>query len=132
MLECARREPRIYGNHIRPQNELVPEGAEVFRMEDGYGRLIDWLDQVTASRRPDLSVNHLLKRDRGHIELNRETVNAVVRFYRRDYELFGYEKPSIELLPRDAFSVLRRATAGVISIAVVYRQRRKWLARSRQ
>ena len=45
-LPARRRHPFIYDNHIRPMSELVPEAAEVFRLEAGMGPVIDWIDRL--------------------------------------------------------------------------------------
>ena len=43
MLATARRSPYAFDNHFRPQTDFVPEGARVFRLEDGLQPAIDWL-----------------------------------------------------------------------------------------
>jgi hypothetical protein len=127
MLAAARIDPRIYENHIRPQGDLVPEGAKVFRLEDGFEPLVAWLDSVTGSRAPGLRIEHLLKSARTPIPLRRQDVEAIRRFYAEDYRRFGYADPDPSGLPDDGWSGLRDALAAILARLLVWKQRRDWL-----
>jgi hypothetical protein len=44
-------EPHYLDNHPRPASDLVPEGATVFRLEDGMDPVIGWLDRIEGAKR---------------------------------------------------------------------------------
>lgn len=127
MLECVRIDRRAYENHIRPQSELVPEGAEVFRLEEGLEALTARLDDVVGATAPGLSIGHFKKRERTSVRLHRQEVALVAAFYRVDYERFGYAPPDLSALPNDRLAPARQALARALAPAIMRRQRRRWL-----
>lgn len=126
MVRCLELDPRVYRNHIRPQNEMIPEGSEVFKMEDGFKPVLDWLDAVTGTT-SDLEVGHHLKSVRKPVKLYRSDVELIQKVYAGDYEAFGYEAEDLSDYPEDRFAPLRGVIGWVLGTLVVYRQRRKWL-----
>lgn len=127
VISAARRDPRVYDNHIRPQVDLLPEGTEVFRLEDGLDRVIERLDDVLEQKEPDLEMGHLLKKPSDPVPMTREDLRLIVDYYSEDYERLGYPKPNYDEHPADAGAVLRDALAVPVAQAVVSRQRRAWL-----
>jgi len=127
MLKASAIEPRLFENHTRPQTDLVPEGAEIFRLEDGFDGMIGRLDAVTGTTAPDIQVGHILKRERKPMTLYRQDIEAVERFYAADYERFGYERRDTSDLPNDTFAFAREAFAAVAAPLLVARQKRKWV-----
>ncbi|MAC81915.1 MAG: hypothetical protein CML66_28115 [Rhodobacteraceae bacterium] len=129
MARCVAIDARAYGNHIRPQDDLVPEQARIFRLEDGFDQMIDRIDTVTASQRPDLAVGHLKPRA-GHgpqIRVHREDVALIQSLYARDYARFGYAPRTLSDYPRDRRAPARAALATLLAPAVMARQRRDWI-----
>lgn len=126
MVHCVRIDARAYQNHVRPQTDLVPEGAESFRMEDGFGDMIARLDEVTGATAPGVEVGHLLKRKREPLRFSRQDVELLEQFYAEDYSRFGYEKLDTADLPDDRWAGLRDVFARVLAQAVMYKQRRTW------
>lgn len=121
-------DPRSYDNHIRPQSDLVPDGAEIFRLENGLESIIPRLDEVTGSTAPDVAMGHLLKRDKQKpFNISRQDAALIADFYAADFRRFGYEPPSGEGLPDDPFAHLRSAAAHVIARALVTKNRRDWV-----
>lgn len=128
MLAAARIDPRVYDNHIRPQGDLVSAGAEVFRLEEGLDRIVARLDEVTGSAAPDADIRHLLnKGGRDRIEVRRQDMGLVARFYAADYARFGYDVPAAGAAPHDRFAALRDLLGWCLARAVVWKQRRDWL-----
>jgi hypothetical protein len=127
MFAACEIDPRIYQNHIRPQGDLVREGSEVFRLEDGFDGMIAWLDEVTGSTAPEMEVRHLLKRPPEPIAMSREDAGLIAEFYRGDYERFGYTPPDPSDYPPDRRAALRWPLARVLARGVVFGQRRHWL-----
>ena len=127
MFEAARMDPRVYQNHIRPQSDLVREDSAVFRLEDKFTDMIAWLDEVTGTTAPDVSVGHLLKREREDIKMSREDVELITKFYAADYDRFGYTRPDASKYPSDARAAWRRPIAIPLAYGVVKKQHRHWL-----
>lgn len=129
MMACLRVEPRIYENHIRPQAEMVPEGAEVYHLEqDGIGQMIRRLDEVTAEPRPDLIPEHRNKRPVEPIRLSREDIALIERHFAQDYARFGFARRDVSDLPADPKAPLRALLARLLAPAIVWRQRLRWVA----
>lgn len=43
------QQPFHLDNHALPMARIVPEGAKVFRLEDGLDGVVDWLDSLTGN-----------------------------------------------------------------------------------
>lgn len=104
VLYTTALDPRAYDNHIRPQSDLIPEGAEIFRLEDGLDTIITRLDEVTGTTAPDLTMGHLLKRDQQRMfRMLRQDAALIARFYAADFARFGYctpnAMPSVKICP---------------------------------
>jgi hypothetical protein len=127
MIAAGRLDPRIYFNHVRPQTDLVPEGAEVFRIEDGFERMVSWLDEVSGTSAPSLSVGHFGKRQHTPLRLYREDAELIAEYFSPDYLRFGYEPPDPAQYPRDPYAVPRNAGAHTLARALVAKQRRAWV-----
>jgi hypothetical protein len=96
-LAAAAREPTIFDNHLRPQSEMVPEGAEVFRLEDGLAPLLARLDAVTGTEAPPgLALGHALKAAAGAPAVRPRPADLALigRAYAADYARFGYPAPA--------------------------------------
>lgn len=132
MLESARREPRIYQNHLRPQVDFVPDGAEVFRLEDGFDPLIRKLDQVFGALGPEEGVPRLNVSRSAPITVSRQDAELIESFYDADYERFGYPRPSRSEFRSDPIALSRRAQARAIAPALIAWQRRKWVRQPKQ
>ena len=122
----ALAEPRIYQNHIRPQSDLVPEGSEVFRLEEGFDAMIEKLDEVTGSTAPDIQVKHINKRPHEKLPLTRYDVDLITAFYAPDYERFGYDKPETAHLEAGSYSLWRDLLARCLAHVLVFKQRWNW------
>lgn len=114
-LDLAKVYPFYYDNHLRPQDDFVPAGAEVFRLEDGLDGLIPYLDRVTGSKSADLTF--------GHTNASKPAVSAYYRteplsgklidrltdVYSADFDRFGYEP--LPATPPQVFLPTRRIGA---------------------
>ncbi|MEM7190692.1 MAG: sulfotransferase family 2 domain-containing protein [Pseudomonadota bacterium] len=91
VLETYSQNPFILDNHIRPQSAFVGEGVKVFRLEDGLGRVFDWLSRTTGMMLTPSSTryNETGKRP---LALDPGLRRKVLAFYAADYEAFGYEE----------------------------------------
>lgn len=108
------RLPRhAFDNHARPMAELVPEGATVFRIEDGLGRLVRWLDAMAGDaagprriRQHNTLGERLVFRGRAagpEVAVRESDLPVIWARYRADFERFGYglrpERPRYTFLP---------------------------------
>lgn len=124
MLRAARLEPKIHEDHIRPQVDLILEGSELFRLEDGFARLTRRLDQLCGESRPDLTVPHVLKSPRKKaIRCTRQDIALIRRFYAEDYERLGYTPPDPAGYPDDRLAGLRDLVAAPLARMLVAWQR---------
>ena len=93
-IAAAQRDPRIFDNHLRPQADMVPTRAEVFRLEAGHDDLVAWLDALTGTTAPSLSIG---KGEPGQRHLavspSAADLRLISRFYASDYRRFGYPVP---------------------------------------
>ncbi len=127
MLAAMRIEPRIYENHIRPQDDLVPEEAEIFFLEEGLDVIISRLDTVTGDVAPHIEFQHLLKRQRKPMKLFKQDVEAIEAHYATDYARFGFEPRDRSDLPDDPFSGAREVLGRGMARLIVSKQRSDWL-----
>jgi len=127
MLKCARLDTRIYENHIRPQSDLVPEGAEIFLFENGLEQIVPWLDKITGTTAPAIEMGHFLKRPRQPVAVSKQDIGLIVKFYAADYARFTCTEPHMGDYRHDPAAPLRTALAAVLAPVIVFRQRRNWL-----
>jgi hypothetical protein len=106
--EALGRDPRAFDNHARPMDDLVPDAAAVFRLEEGTEGLIAWLDalqgeaaeprEITpANRRSDRrgSVTWIGGRNGAvgetpPVRPSPADLEAIAAIYARDFARFGY------------------------------------------
>jgi hypothetical protein len=132
MLKALSMDRRVYENHIRPQTEMVPEGAEVFHLErGGIEEMIGRLDQVMGGERTDVALQHMNKRPSQPIELRKQDITLIEEAYASDYERFGFERRDKSSLPDDTKSALRGAFAAGCAPLLVAKQRRDWVRAGR-
>lgn len=131
-LKAAKKDPRVYENHIRPQVELIPQGAAIFRLEDGFADMVEWIDKVTGSRADHLEVGHFLKRERKSIDMSREDLELIHDYYAKDFARLGYERHDVASSPSDKLAVFRNLAAAPIGRVVVAQHHRRWMHRPKQ
>ncbi|PWJ13245.1 sulfotransferase family protein [Jannaschia seohaensis] len=100
-LEAVRAEdPYALDNHVCAAVEFVPEeGAAVFRLEDGLGALVEWLDTQVGSADGPREIGHKQNRANWYARRNKPTAEFSVgpeararirEMYALDFERFGY------------------------------------------
>ena len=128
VLKAAEKDRRLFHNHIRPQTEMIPEGAEIFRLEDGLDQLEKRLDEVCGGG-VDYGIEHINKSKaaKDKTVVRQQDVELVLRFFASDYDQFGYERPNPNDYPADPGTLGRNLFAGVAAPLLVAHQHRKWL-----
>jgi len=106
----------------------VPEGAEIFRLEDGLDAIRTWLDAVTGEPTPEIEIAHLLKRESRKLTLSRQDVAIVRNLYAADYQRFDYSLPEIGSdLHDDKLAWIRSIFAWLAAPLLVMKHHRDWL-----
>ncbi len=101
-------DPFHLDNHARPICEMVPEGARVFRLEEGVGALVGWLDEITGTtgRQRDVTRRHSLaerlgalgKAPRGpEVIVTPDHVAKVAALDPQDFDRFGYPEDPADM-----------------------------------
>ena len=93
MLAVAARNPHAFDNHFRPQVAFMPEGATVFRLEDGLDRAIAWLSGETGGLGPAEGLPHAIPTGRGGT-IDPSDAGLIGRVFAADYARFGYDRPA--------------------------------------
>ena len=92
-------DPFYADNHCRPMGDLVPEGAVVFRLEQGLAPVVDWLDDLAGNQDGPRSIGAVNMRGSGPQHPRSLTsrlvptpadVAAIEALYAADMVQFGY------------------------------------------
>ena len=93
--------PYYLDNHPRPICDFVPEGARIFRLEDGLAPVAEWLDALPGGRCPRLpmgaqnSYADKLKESGGapgpKVVVSDTDRARIAEIYGMDFDRFGYE-----------------------------------------
>lgn len=128
VFKAAEIDRRVYRNHIRPQTEMVPEGTEVFKLEDGFADFIARLDEVSGGT-VDYGIEHVNKSkvEKKKAEVRQQDVELIRSFYAPDYERFGYDMPEPGSYPADPQAALRSMMGAVLAPRLIAKQRADWL-----
>ncbi|MGB7260513.1 MAG: sulfotransferase family 2 domain-containing protein [Albidovulum sp.] len=104
-LKRAEAEPFLYDNHLRPQAEIVPEGAAVFRLEDGLDPLVAHFDTLAGDTKGARAIpaenvrKKAMAPDAERLKPSDETKARIAAYYAADFSRFGY---SSDVLPKHA------------------------------
>lgn len=96
IAERQDEDPFIFDNHVRPMDDLVPDGATVFHMEHGLDALVPWFDALTGTRDAPRAVPRINERGsyaKGGGDRTRPTpgdLDRIRQIYARDFDRFGY------------------------------------------
>ena len=110
MLAAARINPFAFDNHFRPQADFVPDGAAVFRLEDGLTPLFDWLAETTGGALAP-APPHALRTAGATPDLTEADRARIARAFAVDYARFGYAAPAMAPPRLDALDLLAKALA---------------------
>lgn len=113
MLEVARLNPYAFDNHVRPQGDFVPEGAEVFRLEDGLELVVQWLIETTGTCPEGGLTPHAIPTGTPQ-SIDPRSAALIARAFVGDYARFGYVQPDIAPALSGPVSWLIRRVAPLI------------------
>ncbi|MDW4549514.1 sulfotransferase family 2 domain-containing protein [Defluviimonas sp. D31] len=95
-LKRAGEEPFLYDNHLRPQSEIVPQDATIFRIEEGLDRIVPHLDALAgnADGARMIPAENVRKKsigpDAARLKPSAETLARIGVCYAEDFRRFGY------------------------------------------
>jgi len=90
-------QPFAFDNHTRPMNDIVPQGAKVFHLEQGLEQIVPWLDEVTGDTSGPRSIGETNRRSgkaatgSGKVSPSPTEIAQIARLYSLDFERFGYQ-----------------------------------------
>jgi len=113
MLAMARKNPFAFDNHFRPQTDFVPDGASVFRLEDGLQAVFGWLAEITGTEAVS-APPHALKTGGGGAGPSAADRARIAAAFEADYARFGYVPPDLPPPRRDGLDRLAAAAAPVL------------------
>ncbi|MEO0819427.1 MAG: sulfotransferase family 2 domain-containing protein [Pseudomonadota bacterium] len=132
-LAAAARCPEVFDNHFRTQDAMVPDSAEVFRLEDGLDRVAERVADLLGPADPPaeaegeaaVGVPHLLKGENAlPLQLTQTDLARIADTYAADYARFGYPAPDMDgvatragPLPRALSGPLARLAGRLIAFA---------------
>ncbi len=96
MLAVAAHNPHAFDNHLRPQSDFIPEGAQIFYLEDGLDPVGHWLSEITGNS-ADVAMAHAIPTKTKKTKLKAPEKARIAQAYSKDYARFGYAHPTNEL-----------------------------------
>jgi hypothetical protein len=92
MLALVQQHPHAFDNHLRPHSDFIPEGAELFYLEDGLVPVLRWLTDMGGIPEEN-NVPHAIPTGQdAKVEAKEQALIAEV--FARDYERFSYPFPN--------------------------------------
>jgi len=95
----CKQDPFLYDNHARPMAQLVPQGARIFRLEDGLDQVAAWLATLIPDQdiEPQMSRKNTLYRRLKQagksprpLELTGADHALIAQLYASDFKRFDY------------------------------------------
>lgn len=91
MLRLARLNPYAFDNHLRPQCDFIPEGAAIFRLEDGLEQVGAWMAEHIGCPPLPATFPHRLSGRGTAPRIDPRDRALIARTFAADYARFGYE-----------------------------------------
>lgn len=113
MLTVAQKNPYAFDNHFRPQSEFVPDTATVFRLEDGLGPPLGWLNRISGGGGEPGPPPHAIP-TRQKLPVAASDAALIGQVFASDYVRFGYDRPR-SAAPRPGLDGLAMALAPLVA-----------------
>lgn len=95
--DISRTDPWAYDNHARPMHHFTPAGTVYFRLENGLGDVVRYLDRIAGDSNGSRTITPLLQRraDAPTIIPTEADLDLITSLYAPDFKLFGYDERSL-------------------------------------
>jgi hypothetical protein len=91
LLSTAKIDPAVFDNHVRPQTDIVPLGAEVFHLEDGLEKVVEAINRRYGKPPTSLALGEQYKHKREASAVPSEyLLRRIQNFYAGDFRRFDY------------------------------------------
>lgn len=97
MLALVKRHPHAFDNHLRPQSDFIPEGAKVFRLEQGMEPVLRWLAEEVGPP-VDAQMPYAIATG-GQNRVGRAETARIAWAFAEDYARFGYVRSDLRCAP---------------------------------
>ena len=88
-------DPFVFDNHVRPMDQIVPEGAQVFHLEHGIDALVPWFDTLTGGADSLRAIPRINEKSGGpkaaRVTPGAPDLELIGRLYAVDFKRFGYD-----------------------------------------
>ena len=90
--ERLAEEPFAFDNHVRPMDEMVPEGAEIFHLEHGLDAIVPWIDAVAGGGDGPRAIPKVNEKAPGGAKAvpTEADLARIAQVYAADFARFGY------------------------------------------
>lgn len=97
-LQKVPTQPYLLEGHLRPQSELVPQTARIFRLEDGLEPIIPYLDGLAGNTEGprEIAPRNVGKwrNDEAEPVPSDAVLALIAKVYAADFARFGYDAPT--------------------------------------
>ena len=99
VLKAYSKDQFIFDNHIRPQHEFYLPGTAVYKLENGFNKMIPDLAKKYKIEFADKELRKMSRQEESgfsssDVELNDTVKSMLIILYQQDFEQFGY-KPAL-------------------------------------
>lgn len=99
-IDKCKKNPRFQDNHIRPQVDFIDNHTVVYKLESDMGNLSKDLNGLLGFNKADV-IKH---ENKSSVKINEKldpfVISEIVKFYRKDFEHFGYDIPNDVVIHR--------------------------------
>lgn len=95
--ERLAEDPFVFDNHVRPMDDIVPEGAKVFYLEHGADALVPWFDEVTGEVAAPRGIPRINEKGatkgagKAKVTPSAGDLDRIAAIYARDFDRFQYD-----------------------------------------
>lgn len=91
--ETHAENPFAYDNHLRPMDDIVPQGAKVFYLEHGLDALVPYFDELLGNRAVPRAIHRINERTQKDEKVvpSAGDLAHIARIYAADFDRFDYE-----------------------------------------
>ncbi|MCK5581986.1 MAG: sulfotransferase family 2 domain-containing protein [Candidatus Omnitrophica bacterium] len=92
VFKLHKENPIYFDNHIRPQTEFLLEDTIIFKYENNYKDLFDFLKDIGRKHHFNIDFKKFPHKTKGYnkkpIEIPKQTLRKIFQFYKTDFDKF--------------------------------------------